>query len=76
MITHLYIPWAFIPKINMKMQSLASRVNCKIESYPKNLIAMFSLNSDILALMLLAAEYKCILSWNPLSMIGSFVKRL
>jgi len=50
-----YIPFAFIPKIIMNMNSFASNVNYNIESNPKNLIAMFSLNSDTFELMLLAA---------------------
>lgn len=69
--THLCMPWALIPNNIMNIINLARRVNCKIESYPKNLTAMFSLNSATLALMLLAAVKKCMRSWNERSIKGN-----
>lgn len=50
------MPYAFKPNISINKHSLASNENYKIESYPRNLIAIFSLNSVTFALILFAVE--------------------
>ena len=55
MTVHLDIPFAFEPNRYMNTSILKSKVNCNIESKPRKRTAIFSLKSDTLAEMLLAA---------------------